>query len=243
MLNIKLEYITYCKLSVIVVTLFLLSAHAESNEILLREDFKSLENWEPLYFKKIDKHTKYYIYNDGKQSYLKSESDASASGIVYKKTFNVYDYSKIRWSWKVSNIYENGDARTKEGDDYPIRIYVMFKYNPDNASFGKRLKYGLAKKMYGQYPPHSTLNYIWANKEHEEIILSNSYANQAKMIIVQSGIENIEKWIDHEVNVLEDYRRAFGKDPPQSASIAIMNDSDNTGERSVSFVEYIEIYK
>ena len=45
-----------------------------------------------------------------------------------------------------------------------------------------------------------------------------------------------------EVNILEDYKAAFGKDPPEIASIAIMNDSDNTKESSISYVDYIVIY-
>jgi hypothetical protein len=220
-----------------------LKVHAGNTEVLLREDFQSLENWDPLYFKKIKSHTTYKIYNDGDYRYLKAESDSSASGMVYINEFNIYDYPNIRWRWKVSNVYEKGDAATKEGDDYPMRIYVMFKYDPDKASFGMKFKYGLAKKMYGTYPPHSTLNYIWANREHEEHILTNRYAKEAKMIIVQSGAEHIGKWMEHEVNVLEDYRKAFGKDPPATASIAVMNDSDNTGESSVSFIDYIEVYK
>ena len=42
---------------------------------------------------------------------------------------------------------------------------------------------------------------------------------------------------------LEDYRRAFGEDPPAEASLAIMNDSDDTGQSAVSFVEFIEVFR
>lgn len=233
----------YCKIITIIITICITTICADSSEVFLRENFNSLQNWEPLYFKKIKEHTKYSIIEDEEQSYLKAQSDSSASGMVYKNEFNIYDYPNIRWRWKVSNVYKNGDARTREGDDYPLRIYVMFKYNPNGASFGRKFKYGLAKKMYGKYPPHSTLNYIWASRNHEEVILTNRYAKEAKMIIVQSGSENTGNWMGHEVNVLEDYRKAFGKDPPETASIAIMNDSDNTGESSVSYIDFIEVYK
>jgi len=37
------------------------------------------------------------------------------------------------------------------------------------------------------------------------------------------------------VNVLEDYRRAFGEEPPRVRSVGIMSDSDNTGERTVAY--------
>jgi Ca2+-binding EF-hand superfamily protein len=46
-----------------------------------------------------------------------------------------------------------------------------------------------------------------------------------------------------ERNVVEDYRRAFGSDPPARATLGIMNDSDNTKEASVAYVGFIEIYR
>jgi len=239
------EFVMISKIIILTIILivFCLSSYTLAERVFFSEGFNNLDNWEPLYFKEIDKHTRYSIIKEGEQSYVRAESDSSASGMVYKHEFNIYDYPNLKWRWKVTNIYESGNAETKEGDDYPVRMYVMFKYDPDKASFGRRLKYGLAKKMYGTYPPHSTLNYIWANREHEEIILTNSYAKEARMVILQTGIENTGRWIDQEVNILEDYRRAFGKEPPQIASIAIMNDSDNTGESSVSFIDFIEVYK
>ena len=63
------------------------------------------------------------------------------------------------------------------------------------------------------------------------------------MIILQAGSEKAGKWHEEDINILEDYRKAFGTDPPPVAGIAIMNDSDNTGESPVSYIDYIEVYK
>jgi hypothetical protein len=63
------------------------------------------------------------------------------------------------------------------------------------------------------------------------------------MILLEAGTEKVGHWVDEEVDIIRDYRNAFGIMPPGTASIAIMNDSDNTGERSVSYVDYIEVYK
>jgi len=62
------------------------------------------------------------------------------------------------------------------------------------------------------------------------------------MIVLQTGEVNAGKWIEQEVDIIDDYHKAFGEDPPSIASIAIMNDSDNTGERAVSYIDYIDIY-
>jgi hypothetical protein len=217
-------------------------APAEGDDIFLREDFNDLKEWDPLHFDKIEEHTVYTIVED-EGVYLKAESNASASGIVYKREFNVFKHPKVRWRWKVSNVYQNGNALQKSGDDYPLRIYIIFKYDPGTASFGQKVKYGLAKKLYGKYPPHSSLNYIWANRRHEDQVIENTYASEAMMIPLQYGGENAGKWVEQEVNVFEDYRKAFGEDPPEAASLAVMNDSDNTKESSVSYVDYIEVYR
>jgi hypothetical protein len=104
-----------------------LTAYAGEVDILFQEDFNNLENWRPLYFEKIEKHSSYNIVSDATDTYLKAESDASASGLVYKNEFNVYQFPRISWQWKVENIYLEGNAKTKAGDDYPVRIYIMFK--------------------------------------------------------------------------------------------------------------------
>lgn len=41
-------------------------------------------------------------------------------------------------------------------------------------------------------------------------------------------------WVWEEADILSDYRAAFGEDPPRYARVAIMSDSDNTGERATA---------
>jgi hypothetical protein len=233
-----------------VTTLFLfilfnaiLPCHAQVKNVFIREDFNDLNDWRPLHFPKIKKHTKYSIAKEGNIHVLQAESSASASGIVFNKEFNVYQYPKARWKWKISNVYKRGNAKNKSGDDYPIRVYIIFKYDPDSSSFTKMVKYAITKKIYGEYPPDSTLNYIWANRKHKERALTNTYAKESQMVILRSGAQHAGVWIEQEVNILRDYKRIFGADPPPVASIAIMNDSDNTGERSVSYIDFIEVYR
>ncbi len=216
---------------------------AAEESVLFREDFHNLENWRPLFFPKIPKHSVYTVEAQADRHYLRAESDASASALVYKKEFHVYDYPLIRWRWKVDNVYRKGDIHIKAGDDYPIRVYVVFKYNPERASFFEKLTYESAKLFYGEYPPHSSLNYVWASKPYPERILTSPYTDRAKMVLLEQGGEKVGAWVAEEVNVVEDYERAFGTKPPTTASLAIMSDSDNTGESAVSYLEFIEVYR
>jgi hypothetical protein len=217
-------------------------AHGD-DRVLFRDNFQNLDAWKPLFFPKITRHTTYEIQDREGVRVLVASSDNSASALVNEHRFNVAEYPVLHWRWKVDNIYKKGNYRLKSGDDYPIRIYVFFKYNPKNAPLGMKIKYGLAKSIYGRYPPHSSLNYIWANREDETGTAASPFTDRSIMIPLEHGPQKVGQWVEETVNVLEDYRKAFGTDPPLKASVAIMNDSDNTGERATSYIQFLEVRK
>ena len=210
-------------------------------KVLFHEDFDTLSSWKPLYFPKIEKHSIYRVMKKDGTSYLQAESAASASALVSETPFDVYRYPWLRFRILVRNVYKRGDAEKKSGDDYPFRIYVMFKYDPSRAGFWEKVKYKSARLIYGKYPPYASLNYIWANKRHEKTILTSTYTDRAKMVIIDYGKKDLGVWKEFQVNILNDYRRAFGKEPPRMAQLAIMNDSDNTGESSLFLMDFLEV--
>jgi len=234
-------------LSVLLCTLYFLfassPASAGDRQVLFREDFSTLDNWKPFFFPKIKSHSTYTIERDGDRPVLRAESHASASAIVYKESFNVYEYRTLRWRWKVGNIYRKGDATSKAGDDFPLRIDVMFEYDPEKAGIGESITHGLAQTVYGGNPPLSSLNYVWANKDHPERIMNCPSMDHVRYILLRKGAALVGTWQVEKVDIVEDYRDAFRADPPAKARIAVMNDSDNTGESSVSYLEYIEVDK
>lgn len=213
-----------------------------AEDVFLREDFKTLEQWDPLIFPKIKRRSTYTVNLELTDNWvLKTSSNASASGLICKRTYNVFDYPRLHWRWKVENIYTKGDAKKKSGDDYPLRVYVTFEFDPKMASWWKRAQYQTARVLYGTYPPDSTVNYVWANRAQATRVITSPYTDSSKLIILQAGQKRTGEWIEEVVNVLDDYRRAFGHDLPKMASLAIMNDSDNTGETSVSYLDFIEV--
>lgn len=216
---------------------------AYSEQTLINEDFDTLAHWTPLTFPGIDRHSEYEIRATGTGNILVARSSSSASGIRYIEEFDVYEYPVVRWRWKVDNVYEGGDLRKKSGNDFPIRVYIIFKYEEDQASLVKKGVYDLARIWYGEYPPHSSLNYIWANRPCEQAICSSPYTDGSKLIILRAGRAETGMWVEEKVNIIDDYKKAFAALPPHTASIAIMNDSDNTGESSVSYLDFIRVMK
>jgi hypothetical protein len=216
-------------------------ANRPAREVLIHEGFASLESWRTFQFPGIERQTMYIANSE--ERFLKTESSASASALIHKKEFNVYKYPRIRWRWKIHNVYRSGDPGKKSGDDYPIRVYIMFKYDASRAGPLDRVKHGLAALRYGENPPFSALNYVWASKNGQETISTSPYTDMVKIIALKKGADGAGVWHEEEVDVLRDYRRAFGTEPPAMAAIAVMNDSDNTKESSVSYVGAIEVFR
>ena len=228
--------------AVLMMEMLIVAAVPAQEPMALREDFNTLDNWKPLTFPKIERHSEYVItLENADNRILTTRSSASASGIICKGSFSPFHYPILRWRWKVDNVYSKADPHTKQGDDYPLRVYVIFEYDPAKAGLAQRAMYGLAKKLYGEYPPLSSLNYVWSSQNIAETFFDNPYTDRAKMIPLRSGTGELGQWMEEEVNILADYRRVFGEEPPASASLAIMNDSDNTGEAAVSHVDFIEV--
>lgn len=196
--------------------------------------------WEPLAFKKIERHTR-HAWDPG-QGALHAVSRASASGLVYRLDREPAETPILRWRWKVAGPVAGGDARTKAGDDYAARLYVTFRYDPESASRGMRFKYALAKSLYGEHPPHAGINYIWANKLPQGEAVPNAYTDRVRMIAVRSGAEEAGRWLAEERDILADYRELFGEDPPPLAGVAVMTDTDNTGGKAEAWYADIGLH-
>lgn len=191
--------------------------------------------WKPLTFPKISQHTTYRLVKDSDRVAVKAASQASSSGLTKEILIDPKEYPIIQWQWKVSNILKVGDVAKKEGDDYPARLYVTFQYDSQEVGLFGKAKYEAARLIYGQYPPLGAINYIWESRAPVGTTVPNPYTDQVHMIVVESGPAKRDIWITEERNVYEDYKRAFGQDPPMISGVAIMTDTDNTGESAEAY--------
>ena len=163
--------------------------------------------WITKSFKGITEYT--WINEDGK-SFIRATSNNTASGLIYRIEYDPRKYPYITWNWKADNVIASGDALQKSGDDYGARIYIIF-----SSFFFWNTK---------------AINYIWANKLPKNQAVPNPYTSNNIMISVESGPANTGKWITETRNIYEDYIRFFGKKPSKVSAIAIMTDTDDTGE-------------
>ena len=192
------------------------------------------DGWKPLAFKKVPKPTTYELVADGSAVVVKATSEAAASGLTKEVKIDPSVFPVVHWRWKVENLLTHSDVTRKSGDDYPARLYITFEYDPDKVSLGRKLKYKAGRALFGDIPI-AALNYIWDTKTPVETVVDNAYTEFAKMIVVESGAAKVGLWVEESRNVYQDYKRAFGEDPPAINGVAIMTDTDNTKERAVAY--------
>jgi Protein of unknown function (DUF3047) len=192
------------------------------------------EGWKPLTFKKVPKLTSYELVKDGEGVVVKAVSDASASGLIKEVRIDPKEFPIVQWRWKVENLLKSSDVSRKDGDDYPARLYITFEYDAAKVSFGKKLKFKAGQAIFGDIPI-GALNYIWDSKTPIGTIVDNAYTDFAKMVVVESGPQKVGMWVDESRNIYDDYKKAFGEDPPVINGVAIMSDTDNTKERVTAY--------
>lgn len=173
---------------------------------------EGMRGWTPKIFK--DK-TDYRLTKENEQVVIQATSHGAASGLVKQIVFSPAKYRYLRWSWRIEQTIQGGDEKTKAGDDYAARLYVVF---PGSFFWQTR-----------------AINYIWANQLQKGESVPNAFTAQAMMVAVESGPSFAGRWLDEERNIWEDYQRLFGEEPKEAVAIAIMTDTDNTGESAVAW--------
>jgi hypothetical protein len=191
--------------------------------------------WKPWTFKKIERHTAYTLVQDDHTVVVKAVAEASASALVREIKINPKEYPIVEWRWKVRNILKKGDVHIKEGDDYPARIYITFEYDPSKLGFFEKAAYKMGRLLYGEDLPLAAINYIWESKASIGTMIPNPYTDRVLMFVVESGAEKLNQWVSEKRNVYEDYKKAFGQEPPMISGVAIMTDTDNTGESATAY--------
>ena len=224
-------------IGVLVVTLLASSLPHAAESMIRVGDFSRLTPggplpavWRPLTFKKIKQHTRYRFVDDNGQTVVQADSRNSASGLIRKVSIDPREFHKISWRWKVSSVYAKGDVAHKSGDDFPARVYITFAYDPSRVGFWEKAKYEAARLMYGETPPLAAITYIWASRAPIGLIVANAYTDRVKMVVLQSGPARAGWWVVENRDIYADYKKAFGGEPTRISGVAIMTDSDNTGE-------------
>jgi hypothetical protein len=179
---------------------------------------EGLSGWER---KKFKGDTEYSVVKDGEHSVVKAHSNSAASGFYKKVQLDPLQYRYLRWKWKVSEPLKNSVEKTKAGDDYTARVYVVFP-----GFFFWQSK---------------AINYVWGSHLVKEEAFPSPFTNNIVIVAVETGAEKAGSWVTEQRDILADYRRFFGGEPRKIGAIAIMTDTDNTGGTATAWYGDISI--
>jgi len=181
------------------------------------------------------RRTDYRLVQEDGRTVLRAEANASASALSRTVRVDPASYPILRWRWKVSNLIEGSDLRQKNGDDFPARLYVFFDYDSSRLPLVQRAKLAIARVLYGDAMPLAALCYVWDTRSPRGTVAPNAYTDRVAMVVIETGAARLGLWVDVERNIATDFKAAFGEDAPAITGIAVAADTDDTGERVVSF--------
>lgn len=195
------------------VCLPVLSWGGEERVDIARFSQNDLSGWQTKVFAG---ETHYALENNDGKIVLRADSSAAASGLYREVSIDLSKTPILNWTWKVDNILRGNDERTRAGDDYPARIYVVFS---GGIAFWRT----------------RAINYVWSNAQPLDSHWPNAFTSNARMVAVETGPERVGHWVSVRRDVRADYRRLFGEEPGRVDAVAIMTDTDNTAATATAW--------
>ena len=191
--------------------------------------------WKLVTLAKIKRQTRYSLVRDADTTVLRADAEASMASVMHPLNFDPRDYPVVKWRWKITHLLRKSNLATKAGDDFPARFYVLFDYDIARLPFATRTKIRVARALFGEEVPLAVLCYVWDGKSIQGATAWSAYTDRVRVIVAQSGDAQINQWVTLRRNIVDDFRAAFGEDPPRVSGVALATDTDNTGESATAF--------
>lgn len=185
--------------------------------------------WQPLRITPFKTPTDYTTqYEDGR-TVVRAQAHASASGLMHRVREDTRASIRLRWEWKIDDAPPSADVRSARAEDAAARVVLEFSRTPDLA----RAEAGASTRLLMGADPkeHVLLMYIWSERVPVGSILTGPRSAHVRMIVV-GGPEGFGRWQRFERDPVADLRRAFGMQLGWLTGVAILTDTDNTGERA-----------
>lgn len=184
---------------------------------------------------KVERSNSYAIEPVDGVPVLRIASTASASSLVTPVATAQAGPGMLRWRWKVSRALPGSDLRTKAGDDYAARLYVLFDLPAERLAFGDRLRLQAARTLSGRDIPAAALCYVWGTAQPAGATAWNPYTDRVRMVVLDSGDAQAGQWRAHARTLRDDWAEAFPGPMPPVQAIAVGADTDNTGDSVVAW--------
>ncbi len=175
--------------------------------VLGRFSSGDIDNWQ---VREFEGETRYRIVELDGRKVLEADSVSSASSLYLERKIDLSETPVLEWSWRIDKPPGVTNERTKDGDDFAARVYVVA---PGEGLFGLPL----------------SISYVWAGRAKVGEFWPNPFTSRVMMFALDSGDASAGAWRTHRRDVRADFLRLFGRKVDRLEGVAIMTDSDNSG--------------
>ena len=158
--------------------------------------------------------TSYRVVTQDSRQVLEAESKGTASGLVREISADLEKLPYLNWSWRVNDVLTGIDERTKSGDDYPARVYVIVS---GGVAFWRT----------------KTLIYVWSSQQPAGSTWENAFTSNARVMALRSGKGT--GWVSEHRDVRADYKKLFNDDINFIDAVAVMTDTDNSKQEATAW--------
>ena len=152
------------------------------------------------------------IGRDPDGSFLHLKSVKSSFSLEREVDVDPAQMPLLTWRWKVAELPKGGDFRHSSTDDQAAQVMVAFTDR-------RVISY-----IWDTTAPRGTLEMATS------IPLVRIYA-----LVCQSGDAEMNRWLPESHNILADYLRAYGKQPPHVKGLRLQINSQHTGSDAESY--------
>ncbi|HAH51302.1 MAG TPA: hypothetical protein DCL80_08555 [Balneola sp.] len=203
-------------------------SESEKRKIFFIEDFEKDEigdlpaSWynqkgeaKPIYYEgELRKTYHYAVEKEGGNKFLRFEGNRGkhmSYPLLNKEEIDIYKTPILSWKFRIHEIPVGANEDDGDKNDAAASVYIAFD---------------LGRVLFKKVP--KTIRYTWSSTLPVGTELSKFYGNQ-KIIVIGTGNNNQGEWQTFERNIVEDYKRLFGDDPPNKPlALLILSDGNNT---------------
>ena len=167
-----------------------------------------------------DNKTKYSLGSNKNGNYLKAVADNAASGLGKKIKINLNNTPFINITWKVERDLRGINEKSKKGHDYAARLFVIKKTGATALS-------------------NRAINYVFSSNNDIGDNWPSPFTKKSIDYVLSTTKVNFNEWVTVKANVKKDFKKFHNLDVNELDGIAIMADTDNSQNKSVSYYQNI----
>ena len=204
---------------ILVTALFQTTLYAENIKVFEFTD-KELSELTVRKVRGADNKTEYSVSSNENGNYLKAIADNAASGLGKEIKIDLNKTPFINITWKIEKDIPGIDETAKKGHDFAARVFVIKKTGATALS-------------------NRAVNYVFSSNQDVGSNSRSPYTKKSMDNVLATTKTNLNEWVTVKANVKEDFKKFHNLDVNELDGIAIMSDTDNSKQKSITYYQNI----